>query len=180
MKQSILCVVLLVLFSACNRKTDIAKYVQHQMGKKVVLDKSHYETKDNMLLDSLFENSLLLIITTPREKSCASCFFSVLKDVHLFIDSCNTDKVNCIVFAPEYYDEYFDLKVKLEAEHIFFINDYNDSYTKDNKLGKYTADYKTFLVDKERKILLVGSPFLNMRVKQLYEREIKAVLEKEI
>lgn len=179
MKQSILCVVLLVLFSACNRKTDIAKYVQHQMGKKVVLDKSHYETKDNLLLDSLFENSLLLIITTPREKSCASCFFSVLKDVHLFIDSCNTDKVNCIIFTPESYDEYSDLKVKMEADHIFFINDYNDSYSKDNKLIKYTADYKTFLVDREKRILLVGSPFFNMRVKKLYKREILAVLEKE-
>ncbi len=179
MKRTVVFLTVMLFFSACNKKMDVAKYVQHQMGKKVVLDKSHYESRDNILLDSLFENSLLLIITTPREKSCASCFFSVLKDVHLFLDSCNTDKVNCIIFTSENYDEYSDLKIKMEADHIFFINDYNDSYTSDNKLRKYTADYKTFLVDKERRILLVGSPFFNKRVKQLYEREIIAVLEKE-
>ena len=169
----------MAVFTACNKKMDVAKYVKQHIGKTIVLEKTNYESNDILLLDSLFENSSLMIFTTPREKACASCFFSVLKEVHSLIDSCNTDKVNCIVFTPEHYDEYCDLKIKMEADHIFFINDYNDSYTKDNKLSKYTADYRTFLVDKERKILLVGSPLFNQRVKELYEKEIKAVLEKE-
>lgn len=179
MKHTVLCFVVMVLLLACNRKTDVAKYVKHQIGRTIVIDKSHYEFDDNKLLDSLFENSLLMIVTTPREGACASCFFSTLEEVFSLIDSCNTNKVNCVVFTPENYNELLELKTEMGTDHIFFINDFGDSYTKDNELSKYTAEYRTFLIDRERKIRLVGSPLFNKRVKQLYEREIKEALKLE-
>ena len=179
MKHCIISLVALVLLSACNGKTNVAKYVNRQIGRTVVIDRSHYKSEDNRLLDSLFENSLFLIFTTPREHSCTTCFFSALQEIKILIDSCNTEKINCVVFTHENYDELLELKMTFDANHIFFINDYDDSYTIDNKLSKYTADYRTFLVNNNKKIMLVGNPIFNSKVRKLYEKEIKSVLSKE-
>jgi len=167
----------MTLIAACSNKVDVAKYVKQQIGKTIVIEKTHYENSDIFLLDSLFENSLFLILMTPHEKVCASCYFASLKEVNSLINACNTDKVNCVVFAHESYDEFLDLKDKLEANHFFIINDYDNSYTIDNKLVRYVAEYRTFLVDNERKIRLVGSPVVNESVANLYIKEIKNTIQ---
>ena len=156
-----------------SHNSDISRYVKRQVGKTIVINEKQIAPEDLTKIDSLTDNSEFLMVTTVRENACASCYYSLLLELDSFIDSCRLDMMNCVVFVHENYDEYVQLSEKFELSHIFIINDPEDSYTNDNKLSRYTVDFRTFLVDKNKKIRLVGNPLVNMRVRSLYEKEIK-------
>ena len=159
------------LLLSCN--DDLTKYVKRQVGSKLVIDKQHYESSDMAVLDSLFNSSSLLITTTVRKDACTTCYFSLLERMSALIDSCQTNSVNCIVFTPsKHFDLLTQLLETIQLDHIFLVNDSGDCYSKDNKLEKYTADYQTFLVDRKRKILLVGNPAVSSKLSKLYYDEI--------
>lgn len=171
MKIKYFCLIIL-LFVSCSHNFEISRFVKRQVGKTIFINDKRIATIDLTRIDSLKESSDFLMITTVRQNACASCYYSLLMDFDSFIDSCHLNKMNCIVFVHENYDEFIQLLNKYELSHIFIINDPEDSYANDNKLTRYTADYRTFLVDKNMKIRLVGNPLVNNRIRSLYEKEI--------
>ena len=165
------------LLLSCN--DDLTKYVKRQVGSKLVIDKQHYESSDMIVLDSLFNTNLLLIATTVSKDTSTSYCFSVLEKVCSFIDSCQTNNLNCIVFTPSlHYFELSELTKKHELDHIFLVNDSGECYSKDNDIENYPADFQTFLINNKRKILLVGNPIINSSLSKLYYEEIIGILEK--
>jgi len=164
---------LLLLLSSCDHNSEISKYVKGQIGRTIVINDKQLAPKDLSIIDSLKAISDYLMITTVRENACASCYYSLLLEMDSFIDSCRLDMMNCIVFVHENYDEYVQLSDKYKLSHVFIINDPQDTYTNDNKLSKYTVDFRTFLVDNKMKIRLVGNPLVNMRIRNLYEKEVR-------
>ena len=177
MKKIIYILFCLPLLLSCN--DELSKYVRRQVGSKLVIDKQHYESSDMIVLDSLINSSILLISTTVSKDTCTSYCFSVLEKVCSFIDSCQTNKLNCIVFTPSsHYVELSELIKKHELDHIFLVNDFGDCYSKDNQIENYPADFQTFLINNKRKILLVGNPIINSSLNKLYYEEIIGILEK--
>lgn len=164
------------LFWACN--DNLTKYVKKQIGTKLVIDELHYKPSDLIVLDSLYKCSQLLITTTVRKDACPSCFFSLMEDMSLFIDSCHTNKLNCLIFASsQQFEELSEILGDYSLPNIFLINDSNGSYSIDNHLEKYTSDFQTFLVDRNKKIILVGNPMLSSKLKKLYYDEITRILK---
>lgn len=161
-----------LLLLSCSSDQRVARYVRHQIGQSVIINLNHYRD-DASLLDSLFDNSLLTITTTIRKSSCVSCYYSKLNELSALIDSCYSDSINCIVFVHENYEHYMELQEMYKLPHIYIVNDDEDYYTRDNRLGKYNVDYRTFMVNASKKIVLVGNPMFNSNVRQLYAKEIK-------
>ena len=73
-------------------------------------------------------------------------------------------------------DEFREYRYPKEIHNYPLILDFTNQYLKENDLTKWSR-YKTFLLDKNNKVLLVGNPTYNKKLMKLYKQEINKRLE---
>ena len=165
--RMIILLAVLISISSCRNSQHINQFVYSKVGKDIVISEEHFEDHQIRRIDSLCNISNFIITTTVHDNACTSCYFSMLKDMDVVIDSCECG-IGCVVFIKNEIEEYASLQQQYDLCHVLFIYDPDDYYSKDNRLEKYTADYRTFLIDANRIIQLVGSSITNPSILKLY------------
>ena len=170
-------IVLLILFSSCQNKTKnhVIQLVREWEGKEIQFPpNSVFTIQGKDTIEYFGDNSSYKIVTYIDSIGCTSCKLQLQnwKDFILKIASLNHDEVSFLF--------YFHPKDKSELCLIFrrdsfeypICLDENDSF---NKLNHFPMDmtFQTFLLDKENKVLAIGNPVHNPKVKELYLKIIR-------
>lgn len=172
-----------VLFVSCSEteKERIGRLVNEWSDKEVVFPENSYFVslnKDTMYLPK----SEYTIVTYVDSIGCTSCKLKLMEWRRLIaqVDSANNTSV------------LFFLHPKDEKEIVYALRRDNFTYPvcideKDtfNKLNKLPHDemFQTFLLDKNNKVVAIGNPVHNPKVKELYLKIImgdKAAPQKEV
>ena len=169
--------VLLILFSSCQNKTKnhVIQLVREWEGKEIQFPpNSVFTIQGKDTIKHSGDNCDYKIVTYIDSIGCTSCKLQLQnwKDFILKMDSLNHDKVSFLF--------YFYPKDKSELRFIFqrdsfeypICLDENDSF---NKLNHFPSDmtFQTFLLNRNNKVLAIGNPIHNPKVKELYLKIIQ-------
>lgn len=173
-------VVLFLFFSlsiACggNQKQRIQCVLENLLGKELFYssDKSSVLFVKNS--ESFFINkSSFTILNYVDSLGCTSCQLKLIKWKD-FIDNLNTNCENRVqlifLIHPQKTDE---IKFFLEKDkfHYPILVDKNNDFINTNQLPMEMM-FQTFLLDKDNRVLAIGNPVHNPKVKELYLKIIQ-------
>jgi len=168
--------ILFLIFVVCScqfsRKGNINNIIQEWHGKEIVIptDVVFKILGRDTLCASLWDASYK-IFTNADSVGCSSCQLG-LPLWKAFIDSCRLQKIDIeFIFAVHSSNfKRFDGEVRIYDFDHPIIYDYKDSFDKLNHFPP--APYRTFLLDKDNKVLLIGSPINNPKMWELYQKVI--------
>ena len=167
--------VIFVLILSCQSKTQkIKTQLEQFIGKTIVFPDSMTIIKLDTINTILpYYQEAEFTISTAIDGACGVCV-DQLNDWKTFIQSNATilDKKVKILFFIESYDfdtfEYLTKDIDFSYPLIF---DPKELYIWNNKLPQ-DKRFQTFLLDKNNKILLIGSPIDNNKISELYKKTI--------
>ena len=164
------------LLLSCNFKRDktINSMVQEWDGKEIIFPATTTFTQlglgisENLTMDSEFK-----ILTYVDSLGCTSCKLRPKQWVKFIdlIDSISNDTVPVLFFLNPKNLKEIDYILKRDNFNYPVCIDELDSL---NKLNHFPSDmrFQTFLLDKDNKVLAIGNPVHNPKVKELYMKII--------
>jgi hypothetical protein len=127
-------------------------------------------TKDTLIVPKEYS-----IVSYVDSAGCLKCKMELLRWGKFMyeINSIAKDKVSFMFFFHAPPDKREELIKELRADGFTYpicIDD-NDSF---NKLNRFPSDntFHTFLLDRDRKIVLIGDPIHNTKMEELYKRAL--------
>lgn len=170
-KIYILIIIAFCTFSSCkNRKSDVANILIEWIGKEVRFDKKHvftYQGEDTVNFSISKEQYKILIYTDST--GCMACNLQLnewskwIKEM----DSVFKNKVAFLFFMHP--RSVSDMKFMLKTQNFTYpicIDEKNEI----NNINHFPTqrDLQTFLLDENNKVLAMGNPIHNPKVKELY------------
>ena len=164
------CILLLLLFQiifSCKNSQDseYENIVNEWIGKEILLPKISEGNK-------LYNPDSNLKIVTRINGNCYSCL-SRLKNWKPFVEEVN-NKYNIPVFIymvisdSSIYTEINKKEIHFEYPVIF---DTNNEFQKSNNLAQNNI-FHTMLLNKSNKVILIGNPINNTKLKELYIEQV--------
>ena len=109
---------------------------------------------------------------------CSSCIED-LKFWKPWVDEFNND-VDFIIFYTAADTTTFKQIVISEADYVYpIIKDTAEIFLKTNDLKDKSKNFRTFLLNKENRIILLGNPRGNLRLTELYRKQIENMIKDE-
>lgn len=183
-KELISVLVMFFLFSCKDDKNieSLKIIIKQTLGTKLVIPKKMdiYKPFTNYKLDSLGLQKSEYKIYSFLNASCGSCVRKI-KYWTTFSNELSLYNIPIILIIRS--DDNFELlKYLINSKELKkfpypFIFDKKDELMKLNHFMKESDDFKTILTDKNNKILLMGNPIANEKIKELYLKEIKKRVE---
>lgn len=168
---------ILVLINGCkenNRKKEITKIVQEWQNKEVVFPADLVFTKHGRDTVSYeLPHSSHKILVYVDSVGCTSCKLQLHKWKELIqeVDSLTYGTVPVIfVFHPKDLREISYL-LKKDGIDIPLCIDVEDELNAINRFPSH-QEFQTFLLNDENKVVFIGNPVHNLRVKEMYLSEI--------
>lgn len=164
-----------ILLSSCTQfsKRELIHLYNKWEGKKMIFPHDSYFTiyaKDT--IKNPFGNSKYKIVSYIDSIGCLSCKLK-LAEWKSFIEQ--LDSVNDVSILM-----YFHPHNKREVTYLLKKSHFNlpvciDEKDSLNKLNKFPMfdEFRTFLLDKNNKILAIGNPIHNPKIKELYQKIIQ-------
>lgn len=171
----------LVLFSfliSCNdkyQKNRIKKEVKSLIGKTINLNIEVNEAfSDTIIKNAVIPDDCYRIVSFIPIKSCTKCMLKIIPVMDSIRFQMNkTESTKLIIITDQTDDELKKVLSELNITSSVYF-DVNNEYLGKNKMTNILDRNKTVLVDKQGKIILVGEPFYNNRMRELY---LNAVLK---
>ena len=158
---------------ACNKDNDIKSFVRHWIGKRIEMPEHRVwivNAIDTVILNDGYTYSIVNYIDSI---GCIRCK-SQLPAWKNFIDEMKPlfgDKVSVLIFMHPH--RLFDAKYAIRKDSFPYpvCIDLADSL---NKLNHFPSDdrFRCFLLDENNRVVLIGNPVQNPKIKDLYIRTI--------
>jgi len=160
-------IIIILLLTSCQPKNPIIQEWQYKEIK--IPDETHYKILGRDTVCEYFSNKQYKIFTYIDSVGCIGCQFDLYNWKRL-IESCGDFRVNFVfvIFSSDY--EFLERALNAFHFNIPVIYDYNDEFNKTNHFPP--APYRTFLLDKENKVQLIGSPINNPNMWELYKKTL--------
>ena len=174
MNKIILLITLVFFFNSCQlfNRENSTKIVSKWRGKEIIFPvELTFKVLDrDTICKHLLEKSFKIFVYIDSI-GCTSCRLEVL-DWKIIIDSCRQQQINVgFIFAVHSSDfKRFEYEIRVNEFDYPIIYDYHNQFDKLNRFPP--APYNTFLLDKDNKVCLVGSPINNPKMWELYKKEI--------
>ena len=164
-----------LLLSSCqwHNKNDVARIVYKWQDKKIKIPAGilSYKTmgRDTVCVD--IWDKPFKIFTYVDSVGCTSCQLGLPKWKTL-IDSCVLEKMNIGFIFVVHSSDYQDFERALDHFEFNYpvIYDHTNAFEKLNRFP--TAPFRTFLLDKDNKVQVTGSPIDNPSLWLLYKKAI--------
>ena len=166
---TVLCILSgMLLLASCNtRERNEAQLVKYWQGKKIIYpDEAIYTVYGEDTIKTA-EKTQFQILVFADSVGCMSCKLK-LELWKSFIEELNIDYNVSILFV-------FQTKKSEEMSYILKRANFNypvvfDEEGSFNTLNDFPTDdnFRTFLLDKEGKVILVGNPIYNSKIKNIY------------
>ena len=170
---------LFLFFNQCsNNKNSARKIVKYWYGRKISFEWEKifvYGDTTNVENDCAL-SSPLKIVTYIDESLCTPCLSKYFSASSVFIDRYK-DSVQyiCVVYPSSISQIQQSLK-DLELSNSYILYDVNDDFIKVNSLEKCPNDYRTFLLDKNDRVVSIGDPLRNRTIQKLYDLKIEELI----
>ena len=165
-----------IICLSCNRNGEIEKNIQAMLNTQVILslDSMSCYVGCNQIKHQESANDYKVIVYTDSAE-CASCSLQSLYDykeqINKFCDVYKNKIGFCFIFSPKQGDikkvkqkvlrSNFDLPIFIDSTNIF---------GRQNPSIPCNKMYHTFIIDKNKNIVLVGNPIVNEKIAKLMER----------
>ena len=176
MLKVVVCVLLLIFLfvCSCSKRKEIVTILNEWQGREVVfpLDVYSYVGTNDTVLFPLQSN--FRIVTYVDSSGCTNCKLH-LEGWKKFIpqlESLCFDDVDILFFIHSKDPRNDKFLFKRFNFNYPICLDTNDVFNQLNKFPKSDA-FHTFLLDKDNKVLAIGNPVLNPKVKDLYLKIIQ-------
>ena len=168
------CLSLLFSCKQTNRKNFINAVVEWK-GKEIIYSNDMIFTLWGQdTLDYSIPHADYRIVSYVDSVGCTSCKLQLLrwKSLMAEISSVSQDSVPVIFFFHPKNVEEIIYRLKFDKYNYPVCIDFDDKF---NKLNHFPADptFQTFLLDKNNRVLAVGNPVHNPKVKELYLKIIR-------
>ena len=172
-----LCVCL--FFSSCeeSEKQRLSRLVQEWEGKEILFPThSTFTVQGKDTVDFQFQNAEYKIVSYTDSTGCTACKLQLhsWKELVLEIDSLTNKNVPFLFyFHPKDVKELRFLTRREGFTYPVCFDETGDF----NRLNHFPSEsmLQTFLLDKENKVIAMGNPILNPKVKELYMNLINGI-----
>ena len=174
-----LCVCLLVVSCSESEKERLSRLVQEWEGKEILFPAhSTFTIQGKDTVDFDFKGAAYTIVTYIDSVGCTSCKLQLhrWKELVKEVDSLtNGDVPFLFYFHPKDIKELRYL-TRRDAFAYPVCFDEKDDF---NRLNRFPSEmmFQTFLLDKENRVIALGNPIQNPKVKELYLNLIKGMGE---
>lgn len=171
--------ILLVVFYSCQntRKNEITLLIKEWEGKEIIFpSNSEFTIQGMSKVKPLDENSDYKIVTYVDSMGCTSCKLRLLlwKKLISEIDSLSYSSVPFyFFFYPKKSTELYSILRRDDFVYPVCIDD-KDTFNKLNHFSK-NDQFQTFLLDRNNRVVAIGNPTNNLKVKDLYVQIIKGL-----
>lgn len=178
---SVLCVALFSCSSSRDDKTDLQERLARWEGKEIKFPSdARFTIQGKDTVDFAVSDSTYKIVTYLDSIGCSSCKLNLAKWKELVAyvrDDMGMDVQFLFFFHPN--DER-ELKIKMKYDDFTYpvCFDREDAL---NKLNRFPSDmqFQTFLLDPANRVVAVGNPVYNPKVKSLYLGILSPALKQE-
>lgn len=176
-KILIICLVLTSIGCIDKEKAQIL----YLIGKQIHIDESYQSLSvKNGVIDSLsvfYEfKKPIKIVTYMDRSSCTQCAMQILIEWNKILQDVKSDSVGFVTIVyPTDKAELESALNMLKLSNTLLYDTYNN-YLKDNKLSDILARNRTFLLDKNNKVVLVGEPLHKPKLWDLYKSSIQILI----
>lgn len=165
-----------ICFLSCkeNEETKIKQLVKEWQGKEIIFPKQIIFTKfAKDTVDYQIPNTDYKVLVYIDSVGCTGCKLQLpkWKEFIAYTDSITGHKIPFLFF--------FHSNDYKEMHYLFKVNNFDRPVCLDiddqlNKLNKFPKDtrFQTFLLDKDNKVTIFGSPIYNLAVKDLYLKQL--------
>jgi len=164
---------LCVFLSSCQSQDELKKTIIEWHGKVIIIpyEMINYKVLGKDVVGSHLWESSFKIFTYIDSVGCTSCQLG-LNNWKQMIDSCKIYRLDIaflfVVHSTDY--DLFTYELLLSRFDYPVIYDYQNNFDKLNHFPK--EPYRTFLLDKNNTVLLIGSPIKNKKIWELYKEVI--------
>lgn len=175
-KMKLIHIIILCLFafllSTCNFKTNESKSIVEDWYQKEIIIPNNLKFKsfgrDTVCSHMLKRKFKVLVYIDSL--GCTACKLN-LSGWKEYIDTCKLMYYDVgFLFAVQSKNyRVFELRLKESNFNYPIIYDYGDEFNKTNNFPK-EEQLRTFLLDKNNKVILIGSPINNLKIRELYNK----------
>ncbi len=165
---------LILIFCSCNNNDRLVKEVRALSGREILFPKGYCSLsyQNSMPIDSLLATDIK-IVSYINDLPCTSCGVRMLHTWIEQVKQIDPEVAYVIVVQTPQKDVLFNNIDSMRLPYPLLY--YEDSvFGEVNKLD-VLARNKTFLLDKKNRIVVVGEPFGNEKLSQLYKKAIASL-----
>lgn len=177
MKDALIVFLYLILLFSCKPavKKDFFHVVTEWEGKKIIYpDDMVFTLWGQDTLDYSLPRVDYTIVSYVDSVGCMSCKLQLLKWKSFIseLDSISQENVPVIFFFHPKNIEELIYRLKFDKYNLPVCVDVDNRF---NKLNNFPADmtFQTFLLDKNNKVVAIGNPIHNLKVRELYLKIIQ-------
>ena len=177
MKDALIVFLCLILLFSCKPavKKDFVHVVTEWEGKKIIYpDDMVFTLWGQDTLDYSLPRVDYTIVSYVDSVGCMSCKLQLLKWKSFIseLDSISQENVPVIFFFHPKNIEELIYRLKFDKYNLPVCVDVDNRF---NKLNNFPADmtFQTFLLDKNNKVVAIGNPIHNLKVRELYLKIIQ-------
>lgn len=167
-----LAVLLSLQLCGCNNEQKMYIITKSLIGRKLNTDwqKQYIPNRNYEVIDK----SDLSIVVYASDQLCDSCFISYIAACKEYMNSYNMYDLNYLIISSRPLNELEKaMLLSKDSETVTIIHDCDKMFLEKNHIEKYTDPYRAFLVNQNKKILLIGDPVRNNNVANLYDKHIR-------
>lgn len=163
-----------------SQPKQVKRAVRHNIGR--VIDISCLKRQlysDTIAVIEEWETPPLMIISEVSKTMCPECLVHYLIAAEYYINLFKSDSICFVaVFSSESQLEIQDSISGINPTKVKVFYDEKAEYLNNSGIKKVFGRWNVFLVDKNKKILLMGDPLGSLKVKDLYDKTIAEQLDK--
>ncbi len=164
-----------LFFCGCNNsQMRVRSEVRRMVGKKLDLNFDVTEiSRDTICYHAQLPDNCVRVVSFLSKTDCSKCMLNLTPIMNGIVDSMSKIEETSLLILTNSDDTLFLQKTLKELQLCNSIySDVNDEYLNRNKLNNLLARNRTFLIDKHGKILVVGEPCFNVKIKELYYKVV--------
>lgn len=173
--------IIFLLLIGCKCGNDEKYQIMHLIGKEIVLDES-YQSISISKKDSTHQSAFselkkpIKIVTYMDSSSCTGCAMQILIQWNRLLREIQSDSVGFVTVV--YPSDTNRLKMALRNLNLWnpLLYDTNNKFLINNKLLNVFARNRTFLLDKNNNIIVVGEPLRKSKLWNLYKSNIQTLV----
>lgn len=178
MKKLILLILIIIVLFACTRPNQTEIELRENINRHVNLNMFESVQKaGNLLWYNTFRSQYDFLSIIYLENSCEPCFpkFVEWQKRMDSLDLPNDYTVLFIIYGEKYEDFMIDvLDIEYVDDKFYVIMDREGEYLKQNKDIPKWINEASILIDAENKIKMVGAPWLNEDMTELFYKTVNS------